>query len=541
MGLRQRVSPLSLVLGVLCAVLAALLSVSIAVLPAHAAGTAAGMFVDSSPDDEVNHGPDVEWLAEQGISIGWPRDDGGAEFRGSLSVARCDMASFLYRLADLRDDGIRDDSIALSQADEDAWLGVITDCDADTPHAPEIAWLASVGITRGWAHDDGTFEFRPLQNVARQDMAAFLYRLADWLDGDGFAPAYGSDPLEFVDVFPGSSASHASEVRWLASWGISRGWVTSDATYEFRGLTFVARQDMAAFLHRLYDVLGSEGSSQPIVDPDPGDDPVPDPDPTGTLVVHFIDVGQGDAEFIEFPDGRTMLVDAGTEGSGSTVVAYVASLGYSAIDYVVATHPHADHIGGMPAVFAAFEIGQVWAPRATANTMTFEAFLDAVAEEGTGIEPAYAGEVIGEATGGYSVEVLGPPEDLGTPGDLNDSSVILRIEYEGTSFLLVGDAPVGMIYAAWCQPVDVLKVGHHGSSTSTNYELAAALSPRYAVISYGAGNSYGHPHAATLEALRSVGASLFGTAANGTVVASVSDGDLYLVCEREGDISTGGA
>lgn len=533
MSVRHRLVGVPWVCVAVCLALVCVLAELIFARPGHAEEVPFPRFVDVNPTDEPNHGPDVEWLAIQGITSGWPSEGGGAEFRGKLKIARCDMAAFLYRMADLCDDGARNESIALSSDEASARLALVSDCTESTPHAYEIAWLVSSEITRGWSNSDGTFQFRPYATVARQDMAAFLYRLVDFLDGKDYVPVRGADPLEFVDVFPTDMSSHSQEVAWLASWGISKGWVTPDGTYEFRGMAPVARQDMAAFLHRLYDVVSGGGASQ-IIEIDP-------PTGTGTLTVHFIDVGQGDSEFIELPDGRSILVDAGVASAGPRVVEYVRSLGYGTIDYVVATHPHADHIGGMPAIFAAFDVGGVWAPRATANTMTYEAFLDAVVEEGTGIEPAYAGESICDDADGCSVAILGPIDGYEYSGDLNSSSVILLIEYEGVSFLLVGDAPADRALAAWSSPIDVLKVGHHGSYTATNYDLAAALTPRYAVVSYGAGNSYGHPHARALEALQSMGTTIYGTAANGTITAAVEDSNLVVTCEREGTMAAGGA
>ena len=238
--------------------------------------------------------------------------------------------------------------------------------------------------------------------------------------------------------------------------------------------------------------------------------------PEGTLTAHFIDVGQGDSEFLELPDGRTMLIDAGESSEGSTVVGYIRSLGYSDIDYVVATHPHSDHIGGMPAVFGAFEVGEVWAPAVTHDTQAFEAFLDAVDAEGLSINAATAGKTVYDASG-CTVDVISPT-DGASYDDLNDWSAILEVEFGDETMLFTGDAGSGIISSAKPGDVDVLKVGHHGSDTSTTASLVSSLSPEYAVISCGAGNSYGHPHQSTLEALSS--ATVYRTDVDGTVVAT---------------------
>lgn len=247
----------------------------------------------------------------------------------------------------------------------------------------------------------------------------------------------------------------------------------------------------------------------------------PQPQATGVLKAHFIEVGQGDSAFYEMPDGKTMLVDAGTSSAGQTVVSYVRDLGYEKIDYVVATHPHEDHIGGMSAVLSAFQIGEVWAPPATHDTQTFEDFLNAVAAKGLSIRTATAGKVMCEDAGsGFRVDILSPA-DGANPGDLNDWSVIQKLTFGDTSFLLTGDAGSSLISGAAAGHVDVLKVGHHGSETSTDASLASSLTPQISVISCGAGNDYGHPDQSALDALAT--STVYRTDLNGTVVVE-SDG-----------------
>lgn len=188
-------------------------------------------FSDVKAGDEVNHASDVQWLAESGISEGWKLPNGTREFRGMQSIARADMAAFLYRLAG-------SPSYTPSAKAKTAFK----DVSDSTPHAKEIRWLYDSGISKGFS--DGSF--RPYATIARQDTAAFLRRLADKLGKKG----NGSEKVAFSDVKVGDDENHASDVEWLAKNGISKGWKVGNK-YEFRGLQSIARQDMAAFLHKL--------------------------------------------------------------------------------------------------------------------------------------------------------------------------------------------------------------------------------------------------------------------------------------------------
>ncbi len=217
---------------------------------------ASAFFLDADPADDANHGAEVDWMGRSGISTGW-EVAGGHEFRGLQTVKRCDFAAFLYRMADLSDDGLRNDSIALSSAQVARVLENVNDCTPSTDHAPEIAWLIQTGISKGWTNPDGTVSFKPYANVARQDMAAFLYRFAD-LDDDGIqnqSPEMGGQSVTFSDVRHGDDANHAAEVEWLASVGVTKGWDMGGGTFQFRGTNNVARQDMAAFMYRLYTYM----------------------------------------------------------------------------------------------------------------------------------------------------------------------------------------------------------------------------------------------------------------------------------------------
>jgi competence protein ComEC len=244
------------------------------------------------------------------------------------------------------------------------------------------------------------------------------------------------------------------------------------------------------------------------------------------LEVHFIDVGQGDAILIMTPDGSTALIDGGL--SNGQAMDYLQSLGLDRIDVIIATHPHQDHIAGLVDIMQTFDVGGVWQPGSTNTTLAFERFLTTIVHEGIPFHDAGTGDVI--PLGALSLDVLyGVPQ----AANLNNTSLVLRLTYGDISFLFTGDAERAVEQFLVSANPDrlrstVLKMGHHGSSTSATPAFVDAVHPQIAVYSAGSGNAYGHPHASPLSNVSAVGATVFGTDVDGTVIIT-TDGESYRV------------
>lgn len=246
-----------------------------------------------------------------------------------------------------------------------------------------------------------------------------------------------------------------------------------------------------------------------------------EPRGTGTLTVHFIDVGQGDSAFIELPNGETMLIDAGEASEGDNVVTYILSQGYDTVDYVVASHPHDDHIGGMSDVLNNFIVKNFYLTGAVGNSDGYEEMMTALAENAIPTNYAAAGNIIIDEDK-LLVEAVAP-KTLDCD-NLNDTSIVLKLTYNENVFLFTGDAEKKEEDNIWTNiKCDVLKVGHHGSSTSTSENFLKKTEPTYAAISAGVFNSYGHPTEKTLGALAERKIKTYRTDLQGTIIFT-SDG-----------------
>lgn len=239
----------------------------------------------------------------------------------------------------------------------------------------------------------------------------------------------------------------------------------------------------------------------------------------GELKVHYINVGQADSILIT-QGGKNMLIDAGNNADSALVVDYLKKQGISKLDYVIGTHPHEDHIGGLDTVINVFDIGTIYMPKVTSTTETYKDVITAISNKGKKITVPNVGSTfnVGDAV----ATILAPNNS--SYADINNYSIAIKLKFGNNSFIFMGDAEdisEGEILAKQLDlEADVLKVGHHGSSSSTTQAFLNKVNPKYAVISVGKGNDYGHPHKSTMDRLKAKGVTVYRTDENGTIVAT---------------------
>lgn len=249
------------------------------------------------------------------------------------------------------------------------------------------------------------------------------------------------------------------------------------------------------------------------------------------LELHVVDVGQGDGLLVRTPEGKVMVVDGGPRRGG--FADYLSRVGVQRIDVLIATNPDADHIGGLIEVLRRFPIGEVYVSGDINTTRTYEDFLDALDASGAPVRVPQRGEHI--PLGSVTVEVLNPSEPRFP--DRNNNSVVVKVTHGKVSFLLMGDAErlaeERMVASGLDLRADVLKMGHHGSRTSTWPSFVEKVRPRIAVYSAGQDNPYGHPHKEPLQNLTSRGVTVYGTDRYGTIVVSTDGQTVQVHTERQ--------
>ena len=239
------------------------------------------------------------------------------------------------------------------------------------------------------------------------------------------------------------------------------------------------------------------------------------------LKVHYLDVGQGDSIFIELPNNETMLIDAAESYQSENIINYLKNLNYQKIDYVIGTHPHTDHIGGLKNIINTFEIGKIYMPKVVSTTKTYESLLMAIKDKNLKINTAKAGTSIID-TDALKINILAPNNSIYT--ELNNYSVVTKITYGTTKFLFMGDAEkLSENEIKENVTADVIKIGHHGSNTSSSIDFIKKVNAKYGIISVGLNNKYNLPKEETITNWENSGTKIYLTSINGTITAS-SDG-----------------
>lgn len=240
------------------------------------------------------------------------------------------------------------------------------------------------------------------------------------------------------------------------------------------------------------------------------------------MKVHYIDVEEGDSIFIELPNEKTMLIDAGEAVEGKKVINYIKQLGYSNIDYVVGTHPHTDHIGGLAQVINSFDVGKIYMPKVISTSKTYENLLNIISMKGLKIQTAKVGiNIINENN--LLIDIIAPNND--SYSDLNNYSVVIKITHKNRKFIFMGDAEtISENEILTDVTADIVKVGHHGSNTSSGQNFVDRVNAKYAIISVGSDNNYNHPNMNIVNRWENSGAKVYRTDLSGTIIA-ITDGN----------------
>jgi len=287
-----------------------------------------------------------------------------------------------------------------------------------------------------------------------------------------------------------------------------------------KGTKFIGIIVLVAVITFVYWSLKQPPYPEPLSSPSKGDQV-----PLSELHVHFIDVGQGDSILIDLGSNE-VLIDGGEKSSG--VIDYVSNYIDGPLEVMVATHPHADHIGGLIKVLEVFQVEEIWLNGDTSTSSTYQEFMVAVNAEQAEVNYAKRNGTISSKNLNFSI--LNPPDALF--GTMNNNSIVLRLKYGNTEFLFTGDAEkeaeASMFTAGNELQAQILKVGHHGSRTASTKAFLGRVEPKVAILMVGENNRYGHPHQETLTALIEIGAKIYRTDTDGTIIV-LTDGKDYKI------------
>ena len=249
-----------------------------------------------------------------------------------------------------------------------------------------------------------------------------------------------------------------------------------------------------------------------------------------SFIIHFFDVGEGDSTLVEC-DGHYMLIDGGNPSYSSFLYSYLEKRDIKYIDYIVCTHEHEDHVGGLAGALNYASVGLAYAPVTESETKAFNSFIKYLDAQGKSLTVPKAGEIF--SLGSATVQIVGPIDMSLAEDNINNSSIVLHIKYGSTSFLITGDAEeaeeLSIVESHFDIKSNVMKIGHHGSYTSTTDAFIKAIDPEYCIISVGEDNAYGHPHDEVMDRIEKYGAQIYRTDLNGeiTCISDVKEISMY--------------
>ncbi|MFD2705208.1 S-layer homology domain-containing protein [Salibacterium lacus] len=424
-------------------------------------------------------GSEIEYLAEEGIISGY--EDG--TFRPGEPVTRSQAASMITEAFHL-------ETTDRPEAD-------FTDIGPGYYAYETAAAVQDEGIING---NNG--RFMPNDFLTRGQMAAVLNRASEEIAYEGNQTSF--EDMEDGDVF-------YEDVQAIASHDITTGY--ADGTFGPNDDT--TRAQFSVFLARALD-------DSPVTE-DESNNPEPESDST-ELEAHFIDVGQGDSIFVEYPNGKNMLVDGGKRAAGEKVVSYLENEGVSTIDHLISTHPDADHIGGLIQVLEEMEVNHVLTSGKDHTTQTYDDYRSHLSQEGLSYNTPAEGETLGIGSD-VTTKVLNTAP---SSSNNNEASVVLKLTYGENDLLLTGDAGVEQeqnMMNEFDVEAEILKAAHHGSDSSSSTAFLEEVDPEAAVLSYGEENRYDHPASSVVTNLRNDNADIYSTAAEGDVVFSITEGN----------------